>query len=304
MAPRRQRVAVDAVLPVRARLGECPLWCHRTSRLYWIDIDGRVVHRTDPATGRDEIRRLDVRPGSLALMPEVDRLLVAAEHGLYELEWSTGRLVRLRQLEDDDAPTRMNDGRCDPAGRFWVGSMDDPAGTGAGAGQLHCVDVDRTAGVVEDGIAVSNALAFDPGRSVMYWADTPTGLIWSFDYDSETGVRTGRRVFLDFAGNLPGGPDGACIDAEGCLWVACVHGWGVARLTPAGEIDRFVELPVEKPSMPAFGAARLDTLFLTSISSGGSRPAAPGQPLAGALLAIDVGQSGLTEPVFGGNSAR
>jgi sugar lactone lactonase YvrE len=293
---------IDEVLPVRALLGECPLWCQRTCRLYWIDIDGRVVHRTDPTTGQDDVRHLEVRPGSIALMADKNRLLVAAEHAIYELDWSTADLTPLRELEPDDSPTRMNDGRCDPAGRFWVGSMDDPAGTGAGAASLHCVSADLAASVVEREVAVSNALAFDRSRSIMYWADTPTGVIWSFDYHNETGTRAGRRVFIDFAGRLPGGPDGACIDAEGCLWVACVHGWGVARITPDGEVDRFIELPVQKPSMPAFGGDRLDTMFITSISSGGSRPAAPGQPLAGALLAIDVGQSGLPEPVFGGSS--
>lgn len=297
-----ERVDLDEVLPVRARLGECPLWCHRTSRLYWIDIDGRVVHRTEPSTGDDEVRHLDLRPGSIALMPDEHQLLVAAEQALYRLDWSTSELTLLRELEPDSSPTRMNDGRCDPAGRFWVGSMDDPSGTGAGAASLHCVNTDLTAGVVERDVTVSNALAFDPSRSIMYWADTPTGLIWSFDYDSDAGIRSGRRVFVDFAGRLPGGPDGACIDTEGCLWVACVYGWGVARITPDGVVDRFIPLPIEKPSMPAFGGDHFDTMYLTSISRGGSRPAAPGQTLAGALLAIDVGQSGLPEPIFGARS--
>lgn len=297
--PPPEQVEVGEVVPVRARLGECPLWCPRTARLYWIDIDGRIVHRTDPATGEDEVRHLDVRPGAIALMPDEQRLLVAAERALYELDWSTAELTLVQELEPAGSPVRMNDGRCDPAGRFWVGSMDDPPGTGASAANLHRVDADRSVRVEERHVAVSNALAFDPARSVMYWADTPTGLIWVFDFDAERGMRSARRVFVDFAGLLPGGPDGACIDATGCLWVACVHGWSVARITPLGAVDRLIELPVQKPSMPAFGGARLDTMFLTSISSGGSRPAAPGQPLAGALLAVDVGQDGLPEPVFG-----
>jgi sugar lactone lactonase YvrE len=147
---------------------------------------------------------------------------------------------------------------------------------------------------------VSNSLAFDAARDTMYWADTRQGAIWAYDYDVDTGSRSNRRVLIDFEGNLPGAPDGACVDAEGCLWVACVYGWGVARISPRGVVDRFVELPVEKPSMPAFGGRRLNTMYVTSISTGGSRPAAADQPLAGALLAIDVGVGGLPEPAFAG----
>lgn len=290
----------DVVLPVRARLGESPVWCSRSERLFWVDIDGRSVHRTDPINGTDEVRFLSVRPGSIALCREPGRLLIAAEHSLYDFEWSSGALSLTTRLEVEGSPTRMNDGRCDTRGRFWVGSMDDPAGTGARAAQLHCIDVDLTARVVEVGVGVSNALAFDADGTTMYWADTSEATIWAFDYDPETGRRSRRRELVRFGGDLAGLPDGACVDEAGCLWVACVYGWSVVRFTPTGEVDRVVRLPVEKPSMPAFGGRDLDTLFVTSISTGGARPAAPDQPLAGALLSIDVGGRGVPEPVFAG----
>lgn len=297
---RRDVPDVAAVTADRAQLGECPVWCDRTARLHWVDIDGRAVHRTDPTTGEDEVRALDVRPGSIALRDRTDHLLVAAEHGLHDLDWATGALTPLAELESGDAPTRLNDGRCDPAGRFWVGSMDDPSDRGAHRGQLHRVDTDLSVTTVETGVGVSNSLAFTPDGRTMYWADTRRGRVEAFDHDPDTGERRNRRVFVDFADGLPGGPDGACVDADLCLWVACVHGWGLARITPQGEVDRFVELPVEKPTMPAFGGARLDTMFVTTISSGGSRSSAPGQPLAGALLVLDVGCTGLPEPRFAG----
>lgn len=298
---RRDTPDVGAVTDERALLGECPVWCERTGRLHWIDIDGRTVHRTDPTTGQDEARVLDVRPGSIALRERSDHLLVAAEHDLHDLDWATGTLTHLAEIEpDDDVSTRMNDGRCDPVGRFWVGSMDLPSDSGAHRGRLHRIDADLTVTTLETGVGVSNSLAFSPDGTTMYWADTRRGRVDAFDYDVASGDRDGRRVLVDFAGVLPGAPDGACADADGCLWVACVYGWGIARITPRGEVDRFVQLPVEKPSMPAFGGPRLDTMFVTSISSGGSRPAAPGQPLAGALLVLDVGCTGLPEPRFAG----
>ncbi len=291
--------APEVVLPIRAELGECPLWSGRDACLYWIDIDSRSVHRYDPASGDNITRELPGRPGSIALTGDPDRLLVAMEHQLVDFDWSTGDTTPRTRLEQADRPTRLNDGRCDPAGRFWVGSMDDPTAGRPRVGQLHRVDADYTSAIEREGVGVSNSLAFSPDGSVMYWADTTTELVLAYDYDVETGCRSNERVFLDFA-DLRGKPDGACIDDAGCLWVACVYGWSVLRATPDGRVDRIIELPVEKPSMPAFGGRELDTLYVTSISSGGSAPASAGQPLAGALLAVTPGVRGVTEPIFAG----
>ncbi len=290
--------APEVVLPIRAKLGECPLWSGRDSCLYWIDIDGRSVHRYDPASGDNTSRVLEGRPGSIALTIDPDRLLVALEHRLVDLEWSTGETTGRTRLEEPGRGTRLNDGRCDPGGRFWVGSMDDPI-SGVGAGQLHRVDVNYRATVQQEGVGTSNSLAFSPDGKTMYWADTTKELVWAYDYDVGIGHRSNERVHLDFA-DLPGKPDGACVDEAGCLWVACVYGWAVLRSTPDGRIDQILELPVEKPSMPAFGGRELDTLYVTSISSGGSAPAAADEPLAGALLALTPGVCGIPEPIFGG----
>ena len=290
---------IKPVLGIRARLGESPVWSGRERALYWIDIDTQLVHRYDPDTDRDESRELPGRPGSVVLTGDADRLGVAMEHEVVDLVWSTGAVTRRVVLEVTGVPTRLNDGRTDPAGRLWVGSMDDPASSGHKAGALHRVDPDGHHEVVEGGVGVSNGLAFSPDGSVMYWADTTRDLVWAFDYDNTAGVRRNPRVFLDFA-TLPGRPDGACVDETGCYWVACVYGWALLRATPAGIVDRIIELPVEKPSMPAFGGPDLDVMYVTSISSGGAKPAAPDQPLAGALLSLSPGVRGLPEPLFAG----
>jgi len=289
---------VEVVLAIRAELGECPLWSGRDSCLYWIDIDGRSVHRYDPATGNNETRALAGRPGSIALTGDPDRLLVAMENQLVDLGWSTGVTTPLIDLEEPGRDTRLNDGRCDPAGRFWVGSMDDPI-RGAAAGRLHRVDSAYNATIEQEGVGVSNSLAFSPAGETMYWADTAKELVWAYDYDVDTGTRSNERTFLDFA-DLPGKPDGACVDDAGCLWVACVTGWALLRATPDGRIDRTIELPMEKPTMPAFGGRELDTLYVTSISSGGSVAAPVDQTLAGALVALSPGVRGIPEPIFGG----
>ena len=290
---------IDCVLDIRAELGECPVWDGRDRCLYWIDIDSQVVYRYDADHDRNESRRLPGRPGSLALTHDADRLLIAMEHQLVDLTWSTGQVTARVELEAAGVPTRLNDGRSDPAGRFWVGSMDDPAYNAQKAGTLFRVEPDGRSEAIQGGVGVSNGLAFSPDGSVMYWADTTRDVVWAYDYDVASGTRRSERVFLDFSA-LPGRPDGACIDETGCYWVACVYGWALLRATPQGAVDRIIELPVEKPTMPAFGGSNLDVIYLTSISTGGSVPLTPGQPWAGALLTLVPGVKGLPEPLFAG----
>jgi L-arabinonolactonase len=292
---------IECVLDLHADLGECPTWSARDQRLYWVDIGNRAVYRFDPATGENERRELAVRPGSLALTGDPDRLLVAAEHQLLDMTWSTGETTVRADIEPDGDNKRLNDGRCDPAGRFWVGSMDLPSSSGQKAGMLHRFEPDGTHEVVATGVTVSNGLAFSPDGSTMYWADTGRATVWAYDFDLDSGTRTNERVFLDFSGSdLPGKPDGACVDEDGCYWVACVYGWSLLRATPDGKVDRIIELPIERPTMPAFGGPDLDTIYLTSLRHGGSVDLAPGQPQAGGVFALTPGVKGIPEPVFGG----
>jgi L-arabinonolactonase len=303
------------VLPAAAQLGECPVWSPDEARLYWVDIDGRAVHRYDPRTGLDEQRPAPGRPASLALTATPGRLLVAVERRLGFLDWETGAWLEWVMLEPDDgggeadggpAPddggNRLNDGRCDPAGRFWVGSMFDPSSAGRATGLLHRVERDGTAVTVRSGIGVANGLAFAPDGRTMYFADTHRDVVWAYDYDIDAGEASNERVFIDF-GPLPGRPDGACVDQDGCYWIACVYGWAVLRVTPGGAIDREIAVPVEKPTMPAFGGNDLATLFITTIGGGGSHRTDPTQPDAGGLFAVEPGVRGLPEPRFEGGPA-
>ncbi len=281
-------------------LGECPVWDRRLGRLLLEDIEGRAIHRVDIDTGGVETRDLPGRPGSFVLTADPDRLVVAMEHELVELRWSTGAVTALCDVETPDPEVRLNDGRCDPSGRYWVGSMDLPPEAGRHRGRLHRITV--TDGHVEiheqrDGVGVANATAFSPDGTVMYWADTPTSTVWSYDVDPETGDRSNERVFLDFT-DLPGLPDGAGVDADGCLWVACVTGSAVLRATPDGSVDRIIDVPVLLPTMPAFVGPELDRLVVTSISTerADADPAFPD----GCLLELDVDAVGLHEPIFPG----
>lgn len=281
---------------VRARLGESPLWCTRTEALYWVDIDAQLLYRTNPDTDEHIAQPLPGRPGSIMLTSEPGVLVVAIEDSLMGFDWATGSLSRLVMMDPVPIDARLNDGRADASGRIWVGSMDESGDDPGTGGHLYRIDTDGDCVAILDSVGTSNGLAFSPDASTMYWADSARAMVWQFEFDIESGAIANRRVFLDFE-TLPGLPDGACVDAEGCYWVACVYGSAVLRATPDGRVDRIIELPVEKPSMPAFGGTDLDRLFITSISSGGRRPSSDPDETAGALLEVDPGVRGLPEPM-------
>ncbi len=292
-------VDVDVAVRAGALLGECPLWDPEESVLYWVDIDGRLVHRYDPGTGIDETRGVPGRPGSLVRTGRPGRLLVAAENELVWFDWETGATTRWVVLEPPGTGNRLNDGRTDPVGRYWVGSMYDRPADRRFTGQLYRIERDGSFQVIRREVGIPNALAFDPERRRMFFADTPHSTIWAYDYNLDTGTARNETVFVEFS-SLPGRPDGACVDSEGCLWVAAVHGGAVLRFTPDGRLDRRIDMPVAMPTMPAFGGDDLGTLFVTSIGGGASRPKPQGQPEAGDLFAIDTGVTGVPDTPFAG----
>ena len=258
-----ERITTDPDL-----LGECPVWDADSEVLWWVDIEGRAIRRYAPGSGTLESRGLDYRPGSLALTSQPDRLLVAMEHQVGWFDWAAGTWEPWQDLESAGTGNRLNDGRCDPAGRFWVGSMFERAAEGRFTGLLHRFEASGASSTVRSEIGVSNGLAFSPDGRTMYHADTLRDTVWVYDYDLASGERSNERVFTQYR-DLPGRPDGACIDSDGCYWTACVGGSAIARLTPEGEVDRVIELPVVAPTMPAFGGAGLSTLFVTSLRPGG-----------------------------------
>ena len=222
---------------------------------------------------------------------------MSVRNGVGWLDPGDGSFTPWLDLEPGQASNRMNDGKCDRVGRFWVGSMHEDVTEGVFTGQLHRVERDGKHVVLKSDVGVGNGLAFSPEGDRMYFADSMRSTVWRYRYDSETGTARDPEVFSDWSG-LPGVPDGAAIDETGCYWSACAFGWSLARFTPDGTVDRVVELPVEIPTMPAFGGADLDTIFVTSIGPGGGFPTSPGQPQAGGVFAVDVGVSGLPEPRF------
>ena len=280
-----------------AVLGESPLWSPGEAALYWVDINNPTVHRLDPATGERKRWRIETETGSIGLAGE-GRLVAGLRTGAHYLDLGTGRIEKICDPEGEGRfnRNRMNDGKVDRAGRFWVGTMNDPGH--APEGTLWRIDKDGAAEPTMRGIRIPNALCWSPDSSVMYFTDSYSNEIWAFDFDLATGAMENRRIFARLA-EEDGVPDGATVDAEGFVWCARMFGGSVSRFDPDGRLERSIALPVPQVTACAFGGADLDTLYITTASLRMDRAALAEQPLAGALFAADPGVRGLAEPEFG-----
>lgn len=285
---------VTCVLDAKAELGEGPLWDHRAQKLYWVNIRQQEVRRFDPATGRDEIFKAPAMVGSLAVR-ERGGLVVALQSGFHFFDPATGKWDPIIDPEADLPENRFNDGKPDRQGRFWAGTMHDLEK--APTGGLYRLDTDLSCKRLVNGIICSNALCWSPDGSVMYYADSNAHTVWAWDFDPASGEIANRRVFVRRP-DAEGFPDGATVDAEGGVWVAYWDGWRVTRFDPKGQVERVVEMPVARPTCPAFGGAGLDICYVTSAAIGIASKDA--QALAGGIFAFEPGVKGLPEAYFKG----
>lgn len=274
-----------------ARLGECPIWCERTQLLWWVDVLAPRLWSLSIATGQWKEHPVEARRiGSIALR-EAGGLLLACDNGLFAYDPATGAQRFLCDPEPDIVGHRKNDGRADPAGNFWVGTLREADYAPVGA--LYCVAPDGSMRKEASDLAIPNGLAFDPARRRMYFCDTRAYEIWVCDYDAGVGTRGPARSFAKTA--PPARPDGSCIDAEGYLWNAEYAGGRLVRFAPDGSVARSVPLPVTYPTCCCFGGADLDRLYITSASEPLTAEERLKEPLAGKVLSINPGVTGKPE---------
>lgn len=276
------------------RLGEVPLWSPSRKLLYWIDVRQPALYCHNPASGHVRTIALPETVGSYCETSQ-GRLLLALKSGLHFLDPESESLTPWMSLEPHLPNNRLNDGKCDRQGRFWVGSMND--GDRIPSGTLYAVSGRSTLSAHLSGITIPNALAWSPDGRRMYFSDTFTRKVLVYDFDVDDGVPHNPRIFRDMT-EQEGRPDGATVDALGCLWVAEIHAGRVVRYTPEGRLDRTVALPVSGVTSCAFGGDRYETLYMTTATQGLTESQRMQQPLAGALFAVDVGICGVPETVF------
>jgi len=284
------------VAPVGCRCGEGVIWHEAHNAVYWVDINRFLIHRFTPSDHCVRSWFFDEPVTALSLTDRDDVLVVAL--GSRVILWEPEPDSRRDPIFvlDGWPLVRLNDGRTDPRGSFWVGTMRNnvnPDGSlGEAGGQdgiLYRIDSDGRTSIHRRNIGISNTLAWSPDRSRFYTGDTLANVIWAYEYDSQTGEIANERPFLkDFSRGLP---DGSALDSEGFLWNCRYFGSCIVRVAPGGKIERVVEMPVRNVTTCTFGGPNLRTLYVTTASN----DAASGDRLAGGLFAIETDVAGQRE---------
>jgi sugar lactone lactonase YvrE len=286
---------VELVVDAHCQLGEGPAYFY--DRLWWVDILGKRIHEYDPANGTHHAHIFDVQV-TVVVPREGGGFVLATEHGFALLDRMGGKPEFVVDPESHLPGNRFNDGKCDPRGRLWAGTMAREGGPKCGA--LYVLAHGLTAEHRVSEVSCSNGLAWSSDGRTMYYIDTPTRAVDAFDYDAETGAIANRRAVVQIPdGN--GYPDGMTIDAEDKLWVATWGGWGVLRCDPGtGEILEKIPLPASQVTSCAFGGKDLSDLYITSARVGILGDDIERQPHAGGLFRLRTNTRGLPTVAFAG----
>lgn len=282
----------ELVVDARAWRGEGPLWDFRDGHLLWVDIDIGAIHRYDPSSGADEHQDVGQPVGAIALR-KTGGLVAAIRDGFAFVE--AGAATLIASVEIAQTTNRMNDGKVDPAGRFWAGTM--AFDLEPGAGSLYRFDADLRVHTMLSSVSISNGIDWSADGRTMYFVDSATGGVDAFDYDAETGS-IGRRRRIVQIPEAEGLPDGMTVDTEDFLWVALWGGGCVRRYSPAGALSTVVELPVSQVTSCAFGGPGLTDLYVTSARAGLTSAQLVGEPTAGGLFRHEASVAGRLPNLF------
>lgn len=296
--------SIETVLPDRRDiLGEGAFWHVGENAFLWVDIVSRLVSRLG-ADGSVTDWMMD-EPVSAVVPRGAGGLAVTLASGVASLDPGSGAKTVLCRPDAANPGNRANEARCDPQGRLWLGTMQNNIGPDGeslpverSTGALYCVSPDGSSVCLETGLGIPNTLAWSPDGGTLYLSDTKKAEIYAYDCRPDGPSIANRRIFAAPKGL--GVPDGAAMDAEGCLWNARWGAGCLLRLRPDGGIDRIVELPVTNPTCCAFGGADLRTLYITSARHGMPEDDVAANPMEGALLALRTEVAGLPLATFGG----
>jgi sugar lactone lactonase YvrE len=277
------------VIDAKAMLGEGSIWHSVEKKLYWVDIEGKALHIYDPVSHNDRVIPVGERIGTVVPVKH-GGALVALQNGIHKLDTETGTLSLIVNPLPDPG-LRFNDGKCDPSGRFWVGSNAlDSRRRGA---SLYRLDSDGSVHEMLNSVSISNGIVWTADRKTMYYNDTPTMTVQAFDYDDATGTISRGRVAVRIPRNS-GAPDGMTIDAEGKLWIALWGGGCVARFDPeTGAMLRKITVPAPNVSSCAFGGEDLATLYITTARAWVTPEKLEEFPSSGGLFAVKPGVKGV-----------
>jgi sugar lactone lactonase YvrE len=281
---------------IKSKLGEGAFWNHRTQELYWVDIEGKLLHIYNPKTKLNKSFSTSSRIGTVVPKSSTEAV-VALEDGVYMMNTESGDIYLLSDIENDKTQNRFNDGKCDPSGRLWVGSM--ALNQEQYSGSLYMIDESGKTELKIDSVTISNGIVWTSNHKTMYYIDTPTAKIRAFDFDNNTGNISNERVVIEVNDSL-GFPDGMAIDEENMLWVGMWNGNAVVRFDPStGKIISKIEVPAHNVTSCAFGGKSLDTLYITTASVDMTPEEHAKFPLAGSLFKAVPGVKGVKSSFFG-----
>jgi len=278
---------VELAFPAQCELSEGPVWDAGRGLLRWVDILPGHVHALDPVSGAHSSFGAGQPVGTVGLTRGGGLVLALA--GGFALSGPDGQDLRpFGDLAVDRSVRRFNDGKPDPWGSFWAGTMGVPEDSGV-PGSLYQLSPDGAVTELIGGVALSNGLDWTDDRRVFYYADSLAGGVDAFATDPDTGTLSGRRRFAEVSGGMP---DGLTLDAEGCLWLAVWGSSELRRYTPDGRLDTAVKLPVSQVTSAAFGGADLSTLYITTARENFTPADLREQPHAGDIFACTPGVTG------------
>lgn len=283
----------------RALLAEAPYWSGRDNALVWVDMLAPAIHRMAIAPGTRRVDAVETwavsRLTSLAVPRRGGGYLLAQPSGLRLFDPERGVDEPFAHPEAQRAGNRYNDGKCDPRGRLWIGTM-DPGGQ-PGRGSLLRVDPDGAWERMDTGFTVANGIAFAPDAGTLYFAESAGRTVLAYDFDVKRGAIARRRTFATWPEGVK--PDGLAVDAEGGVWVAIWDGWRIERWSPDGKLMRTVRLPVPRPTSVAFGGRDLATLYVTTARVRLANDVLEHAPLSGSVFELAPGVSGTPVASFG-----
>lgn len=286
------------VICEQAMLGESPMWDEQSQLFYWVDILGQYIHEYNPKTKRTRSIKLDQMPGAVAPTSKTGTLIAALQHGFYFIDFDHSSLTAVSDPEKHKPNNRFNDGKCDPAGRFWAGTISLTRESEDAA--LYCLDPSMNVKKKWSPVTTSNGLAWNNNKRAMYYIDTPTQSIVQFDYSVEEGAIRSPELIIDFS-EEQGKPDGMTIDADGNLWIAHFEGSRVSCWNPdTGKKQDELLLPASLITSCTFGGEHLTDLYITTARNKLTEEDQKHEPLAGYVFSYSPGVKGIPADRFKG----
>ena len=281
---------------INSKLGEGALWNYKTQEFYWVDIEGKTLNIYNPKTKTNKVIKTPSRVGTVVPYTK-QQAVVALEDGIYKINLENGDLKQISNVESDITENRFNDGKCDPKGNLWVGSMH--LKESLPNANLYKVEPNGVTTKMVDSVTISNGIVWSKDTKKMYYIDTPSKSIKSYDYNIETSTISNEKIAVNIPESL-GYPDGMTIDENDTLWVGLWNGNAVAQFDPkTGELISKIEVPAHNVTACAFGGENLDILYITTSTNDMTDEERKKYPLAGSIFKCKPGVKGVTAFFFG-----